>query len=120
MATTSIKFVVLEAADTVEKVIESLADGFQLTEDGFVILSEFNDVKKIVEEAPKAWAERKDLTPAEATALVEELAEEFNLSNDLVEARVEWIFAKAAELYHLVGLNIAFVKSLSSYPKKAA
>lgn len=116
MATQSIKFVVLEAADTVETIIETLSDGFQIAEDGFVFLSEFNDVKKIVEAAPAAWEERKNLTSEEAAELVSELAESFDLENDLVEARVEWIFAKAAELYHLIGLNIAFVKSLSTYP----
>jgi len=57
-----------DAIEVGEKIGTAFADGVQWT-DGFTILGEAAQIEEIVKDAPQAWAELQDLSPAEAAVV---------------------------------------------------
>jgi hypothetical protein len=65
---------VADAVELGKKLFEALKDGVQLN-DAFVLLAEAKNIEEIVQDAPQAFLELKDLDPEEAQAAAALLAE---------------------------------------------
>jgi hypothetical protein len=65
---------VADAVELGKKLFEALKDGVQLN-DAFVLLAEAKNIEEIVQDAPQAFLELKDLSPEEAQAAAALLAE---------------------------------------------
>jgi len=110
MEINAIRTVLFEAIDTSNKFSKSLQDGFQLQDEGLLLVQEYPDIQTIITMAPIAWAQRKNLTEENLAQLNSDIALRFDIPNDKVEEKIEEVLDTLTEGYMLIKLNIAYVK----------
>lgn len=94
----NIKKVFKAIIDVSEQIVIALSDGLQV-QDGFVLITEWSDIKGVYENFPAAWDEFKDLDTQEASEIVEFIAGEFDIESDDAELKVEQGFRLVSRAY---------------------
>lgn len=96
----TIKKVFIAAFLTGRDIAEAVKDGVQLM-DGLVLWKNKEELTYVYSHARQAWAEFKDLSPAESKALIDDLARELNLGKNEVETKILKALKLTTQSYQL-------------------
>lgn len=102
---------VLQLSATIQK---QLADGAQIT-DLFALVTAWPNITVIINEAKGAWGEFKDLDAAESADLAEYLADNFDIENNELEAKIEQGLRLAAKWHHQAEGTILLFEDTKSW-----
>lgn len=118
------QFSVAEIKDTLSDVLfierklrETFKDGFQFPSDLFRLGEVMDRIVEVYRDAPIAWKELGKLTPESATEVIEHFAVEFDITNEVVEARIENGLRLLSEGYVVFMTVKLYASRLSDYVK---